>query len=368
MRAAAAGYRKQIEGAIEVAFETLDRRRWLAGTLLLALAARLSPRGIPNDGLLTPYSAVWVFAGLAATSVALLALRYAITTFRGQQFALRLPPTFVKELFESQEHHASSWRLIAVFITSLSTLGPIDQSRLPPSALTVAMIDVLLLLITLKSIARDSQRVFDPDYSRIVADLVVRRLGDDYLGNQHERGWSFPPPSLTAGVATDRPDPFALIEEVCVRAMAENDLTTARLVLRHVVGRVLGYLDGRESVARGVLGWLGEVMSVVGRRALLLDERSAELVVLLFEDIINWALERRAQSLRWHDRIELLKSFRELRHASIQEGKTEALAEGLYTLGRTFKKALETAPPEDQIWELHVRDQSPPHHNTDIDS
>ncbi len=345
------------------ALDALDRSIWVVGSVLFAVAARLSPWGLPNDWILTSYSAVWIFAAFAATSVALLALQSAVSIFRGQQLASRLPPVLVGDLFQPREHRASSWRLVTVLVMSLWTLGPIDQGKLPSTAATIAVIDALLLLVSIASITRSTQRVFDPDYSRVAASLIVRRLDDDYLGEQHGRA-IFPPPSLAAGVETDRPEPFALIEQICVRAMTENDPTTVRLVLRRVSGRVLGYLNGREFAARGVLAWLGEVLAAVGGRALVLDERTAVLVMLLFQDVMMWSLERH---LRWSERIELLRFFRELRHAAIREAKTTVVNEGLYVLSRTFESALKTAPSEDRIWLLHVREPNPPPDNVDID-
>lgn len=349
--------------------ETLDRRRWLGGTVVLAAAVTLLPWGIfPNEGRLTSYSAVWVFAGLATTSIALFALRYAIATFRGQHYR-KLPPVLAREFFETQEHIASSWRLVTIFLTSLWTLAPIDQSKLPPNALTVAFTDTFLLLVTILSVVRDSRQVFDPNYSNAVANWIVRRLDDSYLAQQHARGAAFPPPPLVAGVITEAPDTFALVEQVSVLALTEHDLTTANVVLRRVTGRVLAYLDGREFVARGVLAWLGALLATVGRRALIFDERTVSVAVLLFEDVITWTLQRpEERRLHWHDRRELLISFRELRHAAIEERKSVSAAAGLYTLSRTFATALQTAPVDEQIWLLHSRDPSPPAPNAEIDN
>jgi hypothetical protein len=189
---------------LKTALESLDRGVWPVVSFLLAIAARLLPWGIPNDALITAYSAVWIFAGLAATSVALLALQYAITTFRGQQLASRLPTALISDLFLPPEHWATLWRVVAIFATSLWTLGPITNNTLPPSALTVSVIDTLLVLITMISIARNSRRVFGSDYSNTVASLVVHRLTDDYLGDRPIGKGQFPPP-LPCGGRRNRP-------------------------------------------------------------------------------------------------------------------------------------------------------------------
>jgi hypothetical protein len=170
-----------------------------------------------------------------------------------------------------------------------------------------------------------------------------------------------------AGVETDRPDPFALVEEVSVRAIMAHDPTTTRLVLRCVTNRVIGYLTGREFVARGVLAWLAELLYVIGRQLLPLEERTAEFIVVLFQVVLAWVLEPRQHRPGSSARIEFLKSFRELRHAAIREGKMSVVHAGLFALSLTFPIALKAAPLEDQIWRLHPREPFTPQDNRDAD-
>jgi len=95
-----------------------------------------------------------------------------------------------------------------------------------------------------------------------VVSRTVRRLDDDYF-NRFEQGVR---PSLASGVVTETSDPFAVIEQVVTNALAIGDLTTAHLVLRAVLGRVLDVVKSNRVGARTTLGWIGDLYLVIGRK------------------------------------------------------------------------------------------------------
>ncbi len=340
-------------------FDDLEGGLWPAGTFLLALAALFLFR-LPKVLGLNPYSAVWILATFAAISITLLALVFAITTFRAQQLATRLPPDLVADLFVPKWHTAALWRLAALLIVSLLGLAPITQNQLSSSAANAVVVDAVLLLWAAVGIARGSRRVFDRSYPLVVARQLVGYLTESYLFEQRSAGSA----AMASGVRTLHSDPFALVEQVCEHAMRDGDLTTTHIVLRAVTQRMLDFQKDAPEMTRDLLGWLGELFSVVARKALRTDERTAEFILRLFE----WAIEATFEQHRPYDeRIELLRSFDELRHAAIRDEKVEVINRAFYLFGRVFPKALSVAPPEDQLSSLYFGEPTQPPHNVDLE-
>jgi len=86
---------------------------------------------LPNVFEVTAYSVVWILAAFAAISVTLLALIFAVATFRGQQLAERLPPEVAADLFDPGWLRATVWRVVALVAVSLLGLAPVDTNTNP---------------------------------------------------------------------------------------------------------------------------------------------------------------------------------------------------------------------------------------------
>jgi len=338
----------------------LDDPGYVLASILLVGIALVTPWPMDRWLALTSYSAVWIFAGLMGISATLIALVYAATIFRGQYLASRLPPEIVGELIESRWHRASIWRLATVLIASLIVLASIDAQHLPRNVYGVLAGDIVLLTLCLIGIQGGIRRVFGRGYPSAVVSRTVRRLDDDYF-NRFEQGVR---PSLASGVVTETSDPFAVIEQVVTNALAIGDLTTAHLVLRAVLGRVLDVVKSNRVGARTTLGWIGDLYLVIGRKALERNERTAELIMKLFEIGLREALKLK---LAWHERTEFLERLRDLRRAAIRERREDVEKEGLWALARTFKAALRVAPDEAKLRSFHETDAEAPPHDSEAE-
>jgi len=76
-----------------------------------------------------------------------------------------------------------------------------------------------------------------------------------------------------------------------------------------------------------MLGWLGELLSVIGRKALPVEQRTAEYAVRLFDRAILTSIGREHP---WDERVEMLVAFGELQHAAIREKATTVVRRGLF--------------------------------------
>ncbi len=348
------------------ALDLLDTDLWPAGEAAAALVAQYVVP-LPNLFAVTPYSVVWILAAFAAISVTLLAVVFAVATFRGQQLAERLPPEVAADLFDPGWLRATVWRVVALVAVSLLGLAPVDTDTKPLIRQTINAVAIGCLLTAwlLVSMGRGVKEMFARNEPVAVARQVVRYLTDDYLLELRTlQGW---PPSLASGVLTSRTEPFAIIEQICNRALRAGDLTTVHLVLRATVARVLEFEKENSGVgvARPLLGWLGELLSVIGRKALPVEQRTADWAVRLFDRAILTSIERRHP---WDERIEMLEAFGELQRVAIRERATTVVRRGLLVLQRAFQSALATAPPEEKVWSLHIRDVVPAAPDYDAES
>lgn len=335
----------------------------LIAVFILALSAPYLPWSVPNVLRLNPYSSVWVLAGFAGVSVTLIALVFAVTTFRGQQLASHLPARVVGDEFLTPWHRGAIWRLASILCGSLVALGPIEEGRMPSAIANVVMLNLILLLMSLIGIQAGLQRIFGRNSSRQMVRATLRYVDDAYLAKQRDPRGTLPP-SMASGVLTTDADPFSLVEQVCVRSMKQGDLTTAHLLLRAVVGRGMEYLEANKSHARQVLGWIGEVLSVIGRKALVEDERTAEVCVSLFGEVLEATLDLK---LQWHERIELLDSFRQLRHAAIRLKRASVETRAMWVFQSSFKQAIAAAPAEASLRSLQGEGPDAPPDNTDLE-
>lgn len=346
-----------VPARVAAAYEYLDGSLWPLGVAIGAVAAQLTVV-LPNTFGVTAYSVVWILATFAGICVTLLALLFAISTVRGQQLAARLPPEIVADLFAPGWHRATIWRLAGVLVVSLLGLAPIVKDPLPNRAINAVPIDIVLLAWAIVGIMRGSTQVFERSYPVRVARQLRSYLTETYLLQRQEaRRW---PAALTSGVLTSRADPFALIEQVCDSALRAGDLTTAHIVLRATTRHVLDFEKEHPGIAGALFGWIGELLSVVGRKALKVEERTAEYTVRLFDRAILTSLGRYQRS----ERSGLLEKFRELRHAAIKSGAVPVVRLGFDVLARGFESALPTAPPEDKVASLYSGEATQPGHDS----
>ena len=341
----------------------LQYKSCVLGSVLIAIIAPFFPWSLPNWLGVNYYSAVWILAGFAGISVTLIALLFAVTTFRAQYLATRLPSQLVGDVFSTSWHKSALWRLGAILVASIIALGPITDPYTPNSITNVLFINLLLLLLTVYEIQRGVSNIFGKKYSIGTVAITLRYIDDEYLFTASTRR-SRIAHSMASGVITDFTDPFSLIEQVCVRSMKDGDLTTAHLLLRAVKEKVLTFVKKQEDCNSKALEWLGDLLSIIGRKALIDDERTAELIVLLFEDLLNETFEIKC---KWHERIKLLNSFREIRHSAIRVRKIAVLTRALYAISRIFEKSLAAAPAETALKSLYRNDSDAPQHNSEAE-
>lgn len=334
-------------GAILHEPSSLDSIPAIIMTLGLSTIAIFVPLGRHILGWFTPYSVVWSLAGTAAVAATLLAVVFALRVFSAQYLLSRLPAPVAATMSLRQWQTAATWRLSYVLVTSLLTLGPVSASDLPYPAARAGFVNLLLLLLTIARLHRAVADLYSRGFEIRVTEATLAPIDRSFLRHIGAQGPTTSP--SFAVVFVERNEPTALVEQVCMRAVQDADVATASTVLRTLAGRVAEYVSERPPNGRPVLAWFGDLLRMIGERTLPYDDRIGRLVGLLFGELIENTANL---NLAWTDRIELLQSFRRLRHRALMSGARDVCDTATSVLERAFVRVLKTVPAEDAIWSL----------------
>ena len=333
-------------------------------TAIVAIGLFFLPYSVRDWLPVSSREAMWILGTLAAGSITLFGIFYAIRAFQIQYLAQRLPAELVGQITWSEGDRAIYYRLVVIVSTSLVALAFTADHGLGAPASNLIVFNLVLLVLTLLGLRGGISRIFHRSYSRTVVQHVMRRLSWDYLCSIGSQLGGMPA-SSASGIATLETDPFSLVEQVSVRAMQEGDLTTSNLLIRTVTGRIVEYLKG-EGVhnRRAVLGWLGEMFRVVGQSGLRYDNRVTEIAITFAASVQIMTYEL---GLAWSERSEFLDALEQLWKAGVRMRAEPILNKFLQLHCQVFRVAIGKAPPERSLASLYTHEDEKPAYDTDAE-
>lgn len=330
----------------------------LAGFLLY------SGYSIPNWLALTPESARTLLTIFAGGGLTILAIFYAVLNVRIQMLSQRLPGELVHDIINrAPAYRAVYWRLLITVFASVLSLASLSSNVLNTSSINVVTLAILLLGLTLTRLLNLARAGLTSRYPEAIVRAVLNRIDDSYFIQVDQRRGIVDHSSAT-GVLTMTTDQFAMVEQVAAKAIREGDLTTANLLMRSVTEAVLEFVEHNKSNARGVLGWLGQLFSVIGRNSLRTEPRVTEIIIDLVSRVSEQSFTKR---LGWDQQIEFNEAISEIWSSAIEQRATSMLTRMIRESSGIFRVVTEFAPPEDQLASLFEGEEQKPVHNSDAE-